>query len=167
MGIMGESSTVPGLDHMLYYSHHGPVQYSFPYPSLNHGCSERSEHSRALGPLPGWTFALAKTLQRRPPYNPPPAPNTLCPSGYISIYLFPVSPSPTLWGPHRIGLRQDISQLLRTVAMPSLLLLIRKTCFFPIIPLYLFLCTLCLPLRRLLQLLQRQCPAFTAFCWPS
>lgn len=39
--------------------------------------------------------------------------------------------------------------------MPSLLLLEQKTCFFPpIIPLYLFLCTLYLPLRRLLKLLK-------------
>lgn len=54
MGIM------PALDHMLHYSHHGPVQSSLPYLSESHGRSERSEHSGALSSSPWLDACLSK-----------------------------------------------------------------------------------------------------------
>lgn len=118
---------MPGFDHTLHYSHHGPVQYPFPYPSENHGRSELSGHSRALSSSPWLDSCLSKDSAECSLLSSHLPPNTLCPSGYISIYLLPVVSSSTLWWPHRIGRHQDSSQILRTVAMFPCLLL---SCFF-------------------------------------
>lgn len=114
------------------------MQYPFPYPSQNHGCSECSEHSSALSSSTWLDPHLSKdsaekaSLLPTPPTHTYTAPQHSLPF-WIQFHLFfpSMSPPSTLWWPHRIGRHQDSAQILRTVAM---------------LP--------CLPLRRRLKLLK-------------
>lgn len=104
---------MPGLDHMLHYF--PPWANAIFISSQNHGCSECSEHSRALSSSTWLDPCLSKDSAEKASLLPPHThthtlyPHTLCPSGCSSIYFFHLLFLP----PHRIRPHQDSSQILR------------------------------------------------------